>query len=57
MIRDMRSRLWKISLGNLFASYFLWKIENPPYNHTISKYVAGKEIRTGPTESRGIIKV
>ena len=32
----------KSSVGKLFASYFSWKIENPPFNHRSSKYISGK---------------
>ena len=39
----------KSSVGNLFASSFLWKIVNPPSNHKNSKYIAGKKIWTWPT--------
>ena len=45
-------RAEKRSLGDIFASSFLRKIENPPYNNRSSNYVAGKERRNEPTESR-----
>ena len=41
-----------ISVGNIFAFSFLRKIENPHSNRRSSNYVAGKERRNEPTESR-----
>ena len=46
----------KSSAGNLFASSSIWKMKNPPSSRRRSKYVVGKEIRYGPTESSEIIK-
>ena len=37
------------SAGKSFVVYFIWKTENPPSSCRRSKYVAGKEIRAGPT--------
>ena len=39
----------KSSVGNIFASSFLWKIENPLSVCNRSKYFAGKERQSGPT--------
>ena len=47
----------KICSGNLFDSSFLSNTENPPSNCRSYKYVAGKDIRTGNTESCDISKV
>ena len=44
----------KSSAGNLFASYFLWKIEKSPSSFRRSKYVSCKEIRDGIAETRDI---
>ena len=44
-------------LQETFASYFLWKIENPLSSCSISKYIADKQSRTGSTESRYIRKL
>ena len=60
-MRDKRystgvQRIGKKSAGKRFALYCLWNIENPPSHCEISKYVANKEIRDGPTEPCGIIK-
>ena len=30
------------SVGNLFASSFIWEIENPPSHCSSSKYISGK---------------
>ena len=43
-------------LGNLFASSFLRKDENPLIHRTRSKYNSGQEICTGTSESSDIIK-
>ena len=39
---------------NLFASYFLWKDENPLPRRRISKYNSGQERRTGTPESSDV---
>ena len=43
--------------GNLFASYFLRKDENPLLHCRKSKYDAGQEIRTGTPEPSNISTV
>ena len=45
------------SAVKLFASYFIWKIENPPSNNRSSKYVYVKEIWSGPIEPLDVSKV
>ena len=42
------------SAGKVFASSFLWKSKNTPSGCSRSKYVASKEIQSGPIEPCGI---
>ena len=55
-IQEWCSQGWKFFCRYPFCLAFLWKTENLTSNCRSSKYVAYKEIRTGPTEYPDFIK-
>ena len=47
----------ELFLQETFSPRISLENQNSPSNHSRSKYISGKEIRTGPTGSRDISKV